>query len=218
MKIIGIAGEKGCGKDTAFHIMKESLTNEGFKVTQIYFAKPLKDACATWFNWDRARLDSDLAYKEGNLMDDGTIDPACEIYGWDKRRDALQRVGTEGMRQNVDLDFWVKLQKLKIRNGDYDGYDVGFLTDCRFLNELNFVKSMGGDLMMLINPDIMPDQDLHASEMEWKQWTDWDVTMINSINPLFDPDKNLAHFKWSLESRPLSVWFPEHFTQVGMAV
>lgn len=218
MKVIGLAGEKGCGKDTAYKLMKESLEKEGFKVTQIYFAEPLKDACAMWFDWDRELLDTDLEYKESNIMEDGTIDTACDLYGWDKRRDALQRVGTEGMREGVDKDFWVKLQKLKIKQGHYDGYDIGFLTDCRFFNEMNFVRDMDGITVKITNPDIIPDQDLHASEMEWKQWTDWDADIINTRNPLFTDEQNLKEFKWRLESRVLAVYFADHFPQIGLAM
>ena len=181
MKVIGLSAKAGGGKDTAGDLIRGSLESKGYTTTQISFANPLKDICTMLFGWDRNRLQTDIEFKESSLLDDGTPDPACEMLGM-SRRVVMQRLGTEAMRQGLHSDIWVIAMKLAIKRGDYDAYDYGLLTDCRFINELQFVRDLDGTLIRIDRAgeqSTLTEHTEHASELEWQKWTDWDATVIN---------------------------------------
>lgn len=80
MKLIGLAGPKGCGKSTISKLIANSLRAEGHKVIIQSFAKPLKDL-ATSIGWD------------------GQKD--------EKGRRLLQILGTEVCRKCIRDDYWI---------------------------------------------------------------------------------------------------------------
>lgn len=182
MKIISISGKAGSGKDVAYQLMAEYLSSIGKTHTRISFAGPLKDHLATMFNWDRDRLDYDATYKEGNTLDDGSPDPACEMLGM-CRREAMQLYGTDAVRNNLHPDTWIIAAKIAMANGKFGDYDYGFITDCRFLNELEFTQSMGGTSLQIQRMDgnsTLTDHSAHSSETEWQEWTQWSSIVENN--------------------------------------
>ena len=214
MKIIGLAAKAGGGKDTAGNLIMESLTEKGYTATQISFANPLKDICTQLFGWDRDRLQTDADYKESNFAyddcqhliyeegsDTPVLDPACKMLGMN-RRVVMQRLGTEAMRRGLHSEIWIIAMKLSIMRGDYDIYDYGLLTDCRFINELQFVRDLDGTLIRIDRAgeqSTLTEHTEHASELEWQEWSDWDSIVVNYINPIFTKEANLKTFKGSLE-------------------
>lgn len=200
MKIIGISGASGSGKDTAYQLLKSYLESEGLKCVQLSFAEKLKDACTLLFGWDRSRLQTDVAYKEGSTLDDGSPDPACVMLGM-SRREVMQKIGTEAMRKGLHEDVWIIVLKLAIMDGHFDGFDFGFITDCRFQNELKLVRDMGGTLIQVQregDSGTLTQHTTHASEQEWRKWTDWDHIITNRINHNMLPEDNLSFFRREL--------------------
>ena len=209
MRLIGVSGKVGSGKDTTHELLAGILEENGYTTTKISFASKLKDAATMLFDWDRERLESDFDYKEGDTLDDGSPDPACQALGM-TRRVFMQRFGTEAMRDNIHRDFWVILVKLAIEKGEYDDYDIGFFTDMRFINEINLVKEKDG-LLIQVNrkgdATTLTEHTQHLSELEWEQWTDWDHIITNNVNPKLSKDENLQRFREYLSEEVL---FP-HF-------
>jgi len=201
MKVIGFTAKAGGGKDTAGMLITEALEEKGYTVTKLSFAKCLKDICTMMFGWDRERLEHDFDYKEGDTLDDGSPDPACQMLG-KTRRVVMQELGTEAMRNGLHKDIWIIALKLAIMRGDYDDYDYGLLTDCRFLNELQFVRDLDGTLIRLQRDgeqSTLTDQSQHASELEWEEWTEWDAEIVNRIDPSLSVEENLATLRANLE-------------------
>lgn len=197
MKVIGVAAKAGGGKDTAYELLKKSLEEEGYKVTKLSFARKLKDALVVMLGFDRERLEHDFDYKEGNTLDDGSPDPACEMLGM-TRREIMQIFGTEGCRDGLHKDIWVISLKLAILHGEYDDYDYGVLTDCRFINELKFVRDLDGILMQIQREgeeSTLTESVNHSSETEWELWDDWDAIVMNHIDPKLDTQSNLERFQ-----------------------
>lgn len=83
-------------------------------------------------------------------------------------RSLLQIVGTDLIRNQIDPDFWVK--KLYEENKDllenwlHDKNVHICLTDARFLNELEWVRTLGGIVIRIIRAGI--EQSSHISEIE----------------------------------------------------
>jgi len=202
MEVIGFTAKVGGGKDTAGILVTQALEEKGYRVTKLSFAKYLKDICCMMFGWDRERLEHDFAYKEGDTLDDGSPDPACAALGM-TRRVIMQKIGTEAMREGLHYDIWIIALKLAIGRGEYDDYDYGLLTDCRFINELQFVRDLDGTLIRLerdAEQSTLTDHTQHASELEWEAWTDWDAKVINRIDSNLSEEENMAEFRNKIEA------------------
>ncbi len=202
MKVIGFTAKVGGGKDTAGLLITQALEEKGYRVTKLSFAKYLKDICTMMFGWDRVRLEHDFDYKEGDTLDDGSPDPACEALGMN-RRVVMQKIGTEAMRNGLHADIWVIALRLAIQRGEYDDYDFGLLTDCRFLNELQFVRGLDGTLIRVERSgeqSTLTEETQHVSELEWEAWTDWDAVVQNIINSTYSKNVNMNAFRTRLEN------------------
>ena len=155
-----------------------------------------------FFGWDRDRLEHDFPYKEGVLLDDGvTVDPACQLLNM-TRREVMQNFGTEAVRNGLHKDAWIIILRLAIERGEYDAYDFGFLTDCRFKNELQFVRDMDGFLIKVIRSGAqgtLTDKTDHASETDWLDWNDWDFEFANVIFEDQPLEENLRALRNNLE-------------------
>lgn len=136
--IIGVTGFIGSGKDT---IADYLCTFHGFK--RISFAASLKDAVAQVFGWDREMLEG-TTKKSREWREQ--VDP-----WWAERlnmpkltpRWILQQWGTEVCRKNFHSDIWVASVENKLRQTQ----DDIVITDCRFANEVDAIKSAGGITM-----------------------------------------------------------------------
>ena len=198
MKIIGIAGKAGSGKDTVGQLLRSILEENkdpfGFPInrcTKLSFANKLKEVCCCLFGWERHRLDYDHEYKESNTLDNGFPDPACERLGM-TRRQIIQTLGTEGLRDGLNKDIWIICLELDILRGTFAEYNIGFLTDCRFKNELEFVRRQGGILIRVDSDNTLTEHTSHSSETDWLDWDDWDFVVRNDLDPLVSKDINLA--------------------------
>jgi hypothetical protein len=129
--IIGLIGFIGAGKGTVGDILSEC----GY--TQDSFAKPLKDAVAVIFGWDRQMLEG--ATPESRAW----REQPCEF--WSKQfgytftpRLALQLMGTEAGRNVFHQDLWV----ISLLNRS-QGKNV-VVTDVRFKNEVKAIRDANG--------------------------------------------------------------------------
>jgi len=139
--ILGVTGLIGSGKDT---IADYLVTTHGFK--RVSFAASLKDAVATVFGWDREMLEGTT--KASRLWRE-------EVDEWWSERLAmpqltprwvLQYWGTDVLRNHFHTDIWVASVENKLRQTT----DNVVITDCRFSNEVNAIKSAGGTTCRVI--------------------------------------------------------------------
>jgi hypothetical protein len=136
--IIAISGLIGSGKDTAADYL---CTVHGFK--RMSFAGTLKDAVASVFDWDRELLEgSTKASREWREQVDVWWADRLQIPDLTPRW-ILQHWGTEVCRRGFHNDIWVASVENKLRSTK----DDVVLTDCRFPNELNAIKKVGGITM-----------------------------------------------------------------------
>lgn len=231
MKLIGISGKAGSGKDTLKEIIQTELASRGLRVASLSFAGPLKDALVLWFGWDRQRLDSDFPYKEGGLgnppgkPDD--VDPICVMLGM-TRREIMQKFGTECMRDGLDQNFWIKLAEYRIKTGMYPG-DVFIVSDARFENELNWIEQNSGYTVKIdrvtaekgedrdqkvweflngtITGSTLTDKVGHASESSFEKWASYTTKIVNVVDKNLSPEEGLENFrKFVLNTVMPGVW------------
>ena len=134
--IIGLVGWIGSGKNTVAEIL---ASQHNFKRDS--FAAPLKDATANIFNWPRKTLEGDTDHSRHFRE---CVDPywanKLSIKNFTPRL-ALQIVGTELFRDHFHPRIWLDSLEHRYIAG---GQKPTIITDCRFRNELTFVKQMGG--------------------------------------------------------------------------
>lgn len=130
--IIGITGAIGSGKDTVADYL---IKHHGF--IRLSFAGKVKDVAHIVFGWDREMLEG--LTKESRAWRE-VVDPYWGI----SPRVALQRIGTEMFRTHIHPDTWVKAVVRVIQAAPERNYVI---TDCRFENEVNALKDLGGKIL-----------------------------------------------------------------------
>lgn len=183
MNLIGINGFKRSGKNEVGRIIAEK--REG--VLTFGFADKLKIAGMRALGFDRP--DDDLialadSMKEGagiSILYDEPNNPSKydqdnAVLHFLEGRQFLQFLGTEGARKTFSDTFWVDLvlphpfmeegwlyekksQAVALR---YPDYNYVVVTDVRFDNEAERIKSLGGHVWEVVRPGIEGGE--HASE------------------------------------------------------
>lgn len=192
--IISISGLAGSGKD---EIAKILINRHNF--TRIAMADVLKELCASVF---RLPLETfhDVNLKDKPFDEPMTFDQAAASHlayelnelGYDvcpvnfvkflgepleNPRKILVYIGTDVCRNTVDKDIWLNLTMKKIKSTE--GHVV--VTDARFKNERNAIKSMGGIKMFVDRPIVTKAFDAstaHGSETDQLN-DDYDVYVMN---------------------------------------
>ena len=158
--LIGIVGLIGSGKDT---VAERLVTHHGYKRDS--FAKSLKDAVSSMFNWDRDML-------EGNTTSSRHWREQPDKFWSEKMgkevtpRVILQQFGTEIMRGQMYDGIWVDSVI-----GRYKGENT-VISDTRFQNEIKTIKAHGGKILLVKRGELptreeMQKQGAHRSEWDW---------------------------------------------------
>ncbi|WGH20315.1 deoxynucleoside monophosphate kinase [Arthrobacter phage MaGuCo] len=168
-KIVGLIGKKRSGKDTFAHGMT------GY--TRIAFADPLRRAALALDPIvGRPALPGQLAPQRDVRLSD-----VIDAIGWERAKDCvpevrriLQRLGTESIRA-IDPDFWIRAGEAAILA---DGGPV-VVTDCRYPNEADKIRAMGGVLIRVVRPGFDSAGDAHPSESALDRYAE-DVQVLNN--------------------------------------
>lgn len=197
MRIIGICGLIGSGKDTVAQYLVDSR-----EYKRLSMATALKDAVSVLFGWDREML-------EGRTKASREAREELDQF-WSERlgipwspRIALQYLGTDLFRNKLHPDVWVIAAERKILLED----KVVF-SDIRFPNEIAMLKKLGGEIWRVkrgTDPDwfiaartydreYMSEHfpHIHPSEWEWAK-TEFDFVAEN--------DASLADLYHKIEER-----------------
>jgi hypothetical protein len=193
----------GSGKDT----IADYLVNF-HEFRRESFASTLKDAVAAVFGWDRTLL-------EGRTKEAREWREQVDLW-WAERlamptltpRWVLQYWGTEVCRKAFHDDIWIASLENKLRSSK----DNVIISDCRFPNEIESIRSAGGQIVWVQRGELpdwyndaveankgsnialnaMKMRKIHASEWAWLG-SNFDVIVDNngSIEELFQQSKQL---------------------------
>ena len=164
VRIIALTGKKGCGKSIASeHI------NKLYNSHKLSFSTPLKKAISEIFDF-RNNECYDVNKKE--IID----------YRWGlSPRELMQTIGTEVFREKINEilpnlhmpynNIWISNMYFRIRDIEEEykhsiyKYNTYVIDDCRFEDEYNFVKNLGGYVIKINrNQEIYSKTDTHESE------------------------------------------------------
>lgn len=138
--IVAFTGPAGCGKSTAASVFPDA--------TRFSFARPLKDI-----------LES-VGVPRDCLYDPVLKEQPCEILGGKTPRQVLQMLGTNFFREQIRKDFWIRVAERKLT--DLIPQGPVLIDDCRFDNEAQLVRDLGGTVIEIVRPGV--SRGGHASE------------------------------------------------------
>lgn len=175
--VIGLGHKKGVGKDTAAARLQDK--HRFYKVS---FADSLKLAAKEIFGFTNKQLYGDQ--KE-------TVD----LY-WNKTpREILQLMGSDALRNVIDLDIWIKSLALRVqRLADNDPSDTirVVIPDVRYPNEAEAIKNnfngyfdsnyQGFIGKIIRDSQVKNEFSNHISETALDDYKDWDFVIDNNTN------------------------------------
>ena len=142
MHVIVISGKAQHGKDTTAGFLRCSLEADGYSVLIVHYGDLVKYVCKMYFGWNGEK----------------------DEYG----RTLLQYAGTDIIRAQNE-DYWVKFvgDMLTFFKGEWD---YVLIPDCRFPNEVNYLKEIGLDITHIriirdgFKSPLTEEQQQHPSE------------------------------------------------------
>lgn len=176
--IVGIAGKAGAGKDLA---AKALIQRGWFKYS---FAQPIRDGIEAMFGISQEDMLDPVIKNQANFKYGHSI------------RSMMQLAGTEFARNMIHPDVWI-LRGLEI----CQNHENVVISDCRFPNEAEAIRSSGGIVIEIIRDDneyheavTMNGVVAHASEsglprylIDYVVYNNSDVeTLWKQINQIVD--------------------------------
>lgn len=152
-QLIGLAGRARSGKDTSANYLAQTLGWDTYA-----FADPIKDMLTPVF---------------GHHFRSGNREEPFEWLGKSPRQ-LMQTLGTEWGRELIHPHLWILLanERLKVLRESGSGL---IISDVRFQNEADWIRSEGGIVVEVRRPDLEKVQE-HKSE-QWE--VDADVVIDN---------------------------------------
>ena len=181
--ILGLTGRAQSGKDTVYHLIKESLPH--IPVERRAFADKLKASVAALLGItlaDVERLKTD-GYTHLTLLTapGGMLPPSFHVMNM---RELLQRYGTEAHRNVFGEDFWLAAA---LPPDDRYNDKLVVVTDVRYPNEADWIHELGGVVVSVVRSGI-PEiaESNHASEQPLS-YPNIDFVLLN--------DQTVEHLK-----------------------
>lgn len=143
MKLIGLTGPAGAGKDLVASMIPGAH--------RIAFADPLYAGLAAMLDIPEGLLRA-RSTKEAPLVDFGR-----------SPRELLQTLGTDWGRKLVTPDIWLRVAFWRWEKAAAAGHPVIVVPDVRFQNEARLIHDQGGEVWLVHRPDVAPVAD-HQSE------------------------------------------------------
>ena len=149
IRLIGLAGKKGAGKDT----VAKSISG-----AQVYaFADELKYIVNRLFNIP-------LSLLHGSQEDKNRLTHVIDPIEFNRMtvRETLQVFGTDVCR-TMSNEVWINSLDKRLK-AEADPDKVQIITDVRFTNEIEYIREMGGIVVYLTRDPNKVHVDRHISE------------------------------------------------------
>jgi len=169
-RIIALSGAVGAGKSTAAAHLAE---RHGF--ARIRFAGPLKAMVRAFLASAGTPPDAIERLIEGDLKE-----APCAVLAGNSPRYAMQSLGTEWGRHLLHPDLWVSAWSAGAAAALAAGAPGVVVEDCRFPNEAEAVRALGGRIVRIVRPGLVIPLSGHASE---GQHLPCDATVLNDGAP-----------------------------------
>lgn len=182
-KIVAFAGRKQSGKSTCAEFIKSLCDENDVKIYN--FADPLKtDICMNILGLTR-----DQCY--GNDEDKNTITDI--VWNGNKltAREVMQFVGTDLFRK-MKHDVWAGATIAKIQK---ESPKLALIADCRFPNEVEAIKNIGGTVLKLTRNPFNSDHDSETA-LDHRNYDPRNFDIIITNHLLTIPHQNEVIYKF----------------------
>lgn len=168
-KVIAFSGRKHCGKSTLANLCASKY---GFQV--LYFADGLKNLVCTILGISRETLELEKDMPRTIHIDPTLIEKTfriCQVRtAFHSIRDLMQYLGTDIIR-TTNPRWHIDQLAMSIQS------DKVCIGDCRFPNELEFIRGIGGEAWFISRPTYVDDVSNHESETSLR-WIDFDQCVL----------------------------------------
>lgn len=167
MKIVGIGYKKGVGKNTLAKFMTTYLKCErpDLNIKELSFAAKLKDIAFQLYGWAGMRpgqyYENHREAKEKGLPELGLTPRGI----WIELGNNIRKI--YGMTW---VDYALKSASA----------DILIITDVRFRNEAQAIRSQGGKLIKIVRDEILQGSD--PAEIDLDDWKNWDHMIFNNYS------------------------------------
>jgi hypothetical protein len=161
MVIVGCGYKKRVGKDTFCELVRKLYPHREIK--RLAFADALKNEV-----YERLLKPLDL---EQSILDDPKVKDTIRplMQGWGSLR-----------REFFHPDYWIQIVFDKIKSDSNNEDSIYIITDCRFPNEINYLKSHGGITINIKRDSVYDPNETHISEIALDSYVDeFDFTINN---------------------------------------
>jgi len=189
MQLIGFMGQAGSGKDTAADYLVEH-----YKFVRVAAADTMKEDLCSYLDMDLETLES-IKNKELSLIDttDSHADEMID-YGTLSIRRFLQLYGMD-MRYRMHDNYWLERSiSEKISELNSYGCTKIVISDIRFRNEFNYVKSQGRVFFIEGRHVLRDEQARHISESFVNE-----PNSKNLCNAIIDNSQDFKHLHNQLD-------------------
>lgn len=177
MKLIGIAGRKGAGKDTFAAPL--DAQNDG-QFVLVKFADGLKNMLRSLFR------DAGVGPQDIERMIEGDLKevPTPVLFG-KTPREAMQTLGTE-WRNMIDEGLWLNITDRRLKALARGGAHGVVITDVRFPHEITYIRKLGGKTFRVVGNRVKQNAlSNHSSEDQIDELdVDGEVMNFGSIEDL----------------------------------
>lgn len=146
--LIGLTGLAGSGKDTVREMLEQDHDFDG-----IAFADPIRDMLGALLD----SMEVSRAWMVARDLKEQDIPQLGVSY-----RKMAQALGTEWGRA-LNSNMWLDIAAAKIKACQQYGNPGVVISDVRFANEANWIKSQGGVIWKILRPGVEPVRE-HVSE------------------------------------------------------
>jgi hypothetical protein len=184
MKLIGIAGRKGSGKDT---FATPLLIDNGGEFNLVKFADGLKNMLRSLFRDAGTDAQTIEEMIEGSLKET----PTPILFGKTPRY-AMQTLGTE-WRNMISEGLWLGITDSRLKKLARGGARGVILTDVRFPHEVAFLRERGGKVLRIVG--VVQDNEFsnHPSEKLIDElYVDGEIFNYGTIDALWDVAKGVS--------------------------
>ena len=153
--IIGLCGTIGSGKDTVANYLVQ--THSFIKVS---YGSILKDVVSSVFGWKRELMEGDtLTSRAFRDQEDNWWSE--QLQKSITPRNMLQTIGTDVFRKHFHADIWVialqhQILEIQKQAQKAESHVNIVITDCRFPNEIELVKKLGGVMIKVVRQELPP--------------------------------------------------------------
>ena len=193
--IVGLVGFIGSGKGTVGDIL---VREHGYH--KFAFADALKDAVASMFLWPRGLL-------EGDSNASRAFRERVDVWGSHKfgyevtPRLILQKFGTEACREGIHDNIWIHILEKKIQ-----GYDDVVISDVRFPNEIDFIRSAGGVLIRVKRGEDPSAEQLSKMQISETAWNNYDPDFVIHNEGTIDELKDNVKIILTQNEKPRTIF------------